>query len=85
MSESQVERDNCSGDIEHFYTMLNSSSVFCIVCLLYRKQNCQYVLLYKAVKAQKILVSTGYVAAKVHEADVYNYPVKKFHCKRPFK
>lgn len=66
-------------------TMLNSSSVFCIVCLLYRKRNCQYVLLCKAVNAQKILANTGYVAAKVQEADVHNYPVKKFHCKRPFK
>lgn len=65
--------------------MLNSSSVFCIVCLLYRKWNCQYVLLCKAVKAQKISVNTGDVAAKVHEADAYNYPVKKFHCKRAFK
>lgn len=64
-------------------TMLNSSSVFCIACLLDSKWNCQYVLLCKAVKAQKISVNTSDVSTKVHEADAYNYPVRKFIVKDP--
>lgn len=86
MSETQVERVNRSGDIEYFYNNAEFQlSILHSLTIIQENQIANMSFCVKAVKAQKILANIVYVSAKVHEADVYNYPVKKFHCKRPFK